>query len=99
MSDESAGRCVPNWTRPANLLHRPSVFSLAITTVFVLERRACDPVKVAAVGSTPPGHPESLSRKRPWSLECGGGTRLCEGRRPGSTPGGDIHLGTVRVSD
>lgn len=23
------------------------------------------------------------------SLECGGGTRLCEGRRPGSTPGRD----------
>jgi len=25
------------------------------------------------------------------SLKCDGGTRLCEGRRPGSTPGGDTY--------
>ena len=31
------------------------------------------------------------------SLECGGGTRLCEGRGPGSTPGEDIKGRESRV--
>ena len=30
------------------------------------------------------------------SLECGGRTRLCEGRRPGSTPGRDTDLMTLK---
>lgn len=30
------------------------------------------------------------------SLGCDGGTRLCEGRRPGSTPGRDIDLMTLK---
>lgn len=29
------------------------------------------------------------------SLECGGRTRLCEGRRPGSTPGRDTDMTTL----
>src|SRR5439155_24240604 len=44
----------------------------------------------SGIGSRESGHPIPYSRfptPSEMSSECGGGTRLCEGRRPGSIPG------------
>ena len=42
----------------------------------------------AGLGSCEPAGPPGVY---PASPGCAGGTRPCEGRRPGSTPGGDTH--------